>query len=137
MGVATDCSSVSASAPTYVACNQISGGAMLGNWAIGRAVMVMAPMMTVRMAMTIATMGRLMKNLDIGFYLPFASLDCAENGLGFTCAPGRTFCTPSPTTRSPGFNPSSTIHMEPTCSPTFTDTMLTLFSGSTTATCYE
>src|SRR5580658_10148722 len=38
---------------------------MFGNCAIGRVAMVTAPTMTVRIAMTIATIGRLMKNLDI------------------------------------------------------------------------
>src|SRR5580658_4962415 len=67
IGVATDCSRACASAPTYVACNLISGGAIFGNWAIGRAAMDTAPTITVRIAMTMATMGRLMKNCDISF----------------------------------------------------------------------
>jgi len=44
--------------------------AMFWNWATGRLVMVTAPMMTVRIAITIATMGRLMKNLDIWLLFP-------------------------------------------------------------------
>src|SRR5690242_18845968 len=44
----------------------MSGGAMEGNCATGRPVSATAPMITVRIAMTIATMGRLIKNLDIG-----------------------------------------------------------------------
>ena len=64
-------------------------------------------------------------------YLPFIS---AAKGLGFTCMPGRTFCTPSATTRSPGFSPSSMIHMAPTRSPGLTVRMSILFSASTTAT---
>jgi hypothetical protein len=44
-----------------VACNLISGGAMFGNWATGKATMVITPTMTVRIAITIATMGRRMK----------------------------------------------------------------------------
>src|SRR5271156_5285400 len=67
IGVATDCSRACASAPTYVAFNLISGGAIFGNWAIGRAAMDTAPTITIRIAMTIATMGRLMKNCDISF----------------------------------------------------------------------
>src|ERR1700720_2121142 len=43
---------------------------MFGNWATGKAPIVTAPTMTVRIAMTIATMGRLMKNLDM-FLAPF------------------------------------------------------------------
>src|SRR5580700_7603826 len=38
---------------------------MLGNWATGRPRMVMAPTSTMRMAITIATMGRFMKNFDM------------------------------------------------------------------------
>src|SRR5271156_3049640 len=38
---------------------------MFGNCAIGRVAIVTAPTMTIRIAMTIATIGRLMKNLDI------------------------------------------------------------------------
>src|SRR5882724_4861597 len=43
----------------------MSGGTIFGNWATGRAVIVTAPTITVRIAMTMATMGRLMKNFDI------------------------------------------------------------------------
>src|SRR3954452_24880581 len=62
MGVATDSSSVCALAPTYVAWIRISGGTMLGNWAIGRMNIETAPTSTMMMAITMATMGRLMKN---------------------------------------------------------------------------
>src|ERR1700704_2064681 len=65
MGVATDCSRVFASAPTNVACNRISGGTMLGNCATGRLAIVTAPIITIRIDITIATIGRLMKNFDI------------------------------------------------------------------------
>src|SRR5262245_61530230 len=51
---------------------------MLGNCATGRLTIVTAPMTTVRMAMTIATIGRLMKNRDIR--LPF-SLHCGLWGV--------------------------------------------------------
>src|SRR5215471_5718858 len=67
MGVATACSIVSESAPTYRAKTWISGGAMLGNCETGRLTITAAPTMTVIMAITIATIGRLMKNLDIRF----------------------------------------------------------------------
>src|SRR5262249_17305261 len=56
------------------------------------------------------------------------------NGLGLTWAPGPTFCTPSATTRSPGFKPSCIIHTVPTRSPGLTFRMTTLLSLSTTAT---
>src|SRR5215470_9951562 len=65
MGVATDCSTVCASAPTYVVCTCTSGGAIEGNCDTGSVTTVIAPTITVRRAMTIATMGRLMKNFDI------------------------------------------------------------------------
>src|SRR5215510_8317635 len=64
MGVATDCSTVCASAPTYVVCTCTSGGAIDGNCETGRPTIVIAPTMTVRIEITIATMGRLMKNRD-------------------------------------------------------------------------
>src|SRR5580692_10920501 len=69
IGVATDCSRVLASAPTYVARIWISGGTILGNWATGSVAMVTAPTITVNIAMTIATIGRRMKNLDISVAL--------------------------------------------------------------------
>src|SRR6185295_14789939 len=64
IGVATDCSTVCASAPTYVVCTCTSGGAIAGNCETGRLTIVMAPTMTVRIEMTIATIGRLMKKRD-------------------------------------------------------------------------
>src|SRR5262245_42935643 len=67
IGVATDCSIVCASAPTYLANILISGGAISGNCATGSLTIDTAPRMIVTMAITIATIGRLMKNLDIGF----------------------------------------------------------------------
>jgi hypothetical protein len=65
--------------------------------------MTTAPTITVRMAITIATIGRLIKNLDMAAIF-------AANGFGFTCIPWRTFCTPSATTRSPGLSRSLMIH---------------------------
>src|SRR6266850_34560 len=65
-GAATACSIVRASAPLYVAVTVICGGTMSGNWAIGSACMATRPPSTVMMAMTMATTGRRMKNLDIG-----------------------------------------------------------------------
>src|SRR5579864_4281096 len=64
-GVATACSSVCASAPTYVARIWISGGAIFGNWATGKLRMVSDPTSTRTIEITIATMGRLMKNFDM------------------------------------------------------------------------
>jgi len=42
---------------------------MLGNWAIGRLNIATRPMVTIRIEMTIATIGRFMKNFDIKGYL--------------------------------------------------------------------
>src|SRR5258705_663690 len=64
-GVATDCSIVTASAPVYVVVTIICGGTMSGNWATGSPAMATSPPMTVTMAITIATIGRLMKNFEI------------------------------------------------------------------------
>src|SRR5215510_16310543 len=66
MGVATDFSRVTASAPTYVACRRISGGAMFGNIAIGSCTIAITPRITMMIAITMATIGRLIKNLAIG-----------------------------------------------------------------------
>src|SRR5437867_12044942 len=76
MGVATDCSRVNASAPTYVAQSWTCGGAMLGNCAIGSRTSAAVPTMTMRMAMTMATTGRLTKN--------FAIVRCSLSALGST-----------------------------------------------------
>src|SRR5207302_304727 len=51
---------------------------MLGNWATGRLNMVIVPTITMTMEITMATMGRLIKNFDIG--LP--SLRFRGKGLG-------------------------------------------------------
>ena len=42
---------------------------MFGNWATGKVVILMAPTITVRIAITIATIGRLMKNFDMSLSL--------------------------------------------------------------------
>src|SRR5438034_2998568 len=76
MGVATDCSRVNASAPTYVAQSWTCGGAILGNCAIGSRTSAAVPTMTVRMAITMATTGRLTKN--------FAIIRCSLSALGAT-----------------------------------------------------
>src|SRR5579871_2726489 len=43
----------------------MSGSAMLGNCCVGSSRMATAPAMVIRMAMTMATIGRLMKNFDM------------------------------------------------------------------------
>ena len=65
IGVATDCSMVTASAPVNVVLRLICGGMIWGNCAIGSPTSVTAPMRTVTMAMTIATMGLRMKKAEI------------------------------------------------------------------------
>src|SRR5690349_15880348 len=64
IGVATDCSMVCASAPVYTAEICTSGGAMAGNSGTGNPAMDTTPTITVRREITIATMGRRIKNLD-------------------------------------------------------------------------
>src|SRR5262249_36108579 len=66
IGVATDWSRVTASAPGYVAVTWIWGSAILGNCALGRLRMATAPTMTMTIEITMATMGRSMKNFDMG-----------------------------------------------------------------------
>src|SRR5206468_1419995 len=82
----------------------------------GRPAIVTAPTITVTIAITMATIGRLMKNLDM-IQLPAgeAAADVILTGM-----PSLTFCTPSTTTRSPGLRPWSIIHMGPLRSPTLT-----------------
>src|SRR3954470_20446593 len=70
IGVATAFSTVSASAPTYVVSITISGGTMFGNCATGRPSIATAPMITMMIEITIATIGRSMKNRATGGYLP-------------------------------------------------------------------
>src|ERR1035437_6518951 len=107
----------------------ISGGTMFGNCATGRLNIETAPMSTIKMAMTIATIGRLMKNLYmaqtwrenyLGGFDGVAELVSDPNGLGFTITPSFTFCAPSTTMRSPALRPLSITQFAPTCSPTFT-----------------
>src|SRR6185369_9023410 len=64
-GVATDCSIVTASAPVYVVLTMICGGTMSGNWATGSPDIATKPPITVTIAITIATTGRLMNSLEI------------------------------------------------------------------------
>src|SRR2546425_7705100 len=58
MGVATDFSSVTASAPGQFAVKSISGGAVFGYCAMGSWAMETRPTLTTRMEMTIATIGQ-------------------------------------------------------------------------------
>src|SRR6476646_8817943 len=69
-GVATDCSIVVASPPVNVVFTMICGGTICGNCASGSLPIETSPARTVTMEITIATIGRLTKNLAIGC-LPF------------------------------------------------------------------
>src|SRR4051794_4122959 len=61
MGVATDCSTASAEAPGYVPVTRMLGGARNGYCSTERPRVMTSPSMTVRMEMTMATIGRRMK----------------------------------------------------------------------------
>ena len=88
---------------------------------------VNSPMITIRIEMTIATIGRRMKNSRHDYPPPFglpgdagalpggrparspappAAVDFCST---FTCMPGRTFCMPSTMTRSPALRPLDTM----------------------------
>src|SRR6267142_1848163 len=72
---------------------------MFGNCATGRLTIVTPPTITVRMAMTIATMGRLMKKLDMdldSFQSNYENSPLAPFGEG-----GAGLCRSSQATRSP------------------------------------
>src|ERR1700730_4595011 len=69
MGVATDCSMVSASAPVNEVVSTTCGGMSCGNCAMGRPSSDTTPSRTVTMAMTIDTMGLRMKKEDIALVL--------------------------------------------------------------------
>src|ERR1051325_2421559 len=85
MGVATDCSTVKASAPTYVVLTWTSGGVMLGNCAVGRLSIATMPTMTITIEITMDTMGRFMKNLyTMG--LRVCCLQCSTFPLQWTLA---------------------------------------------------
>src|SRR5512146_610607 len=65
MGVATDCSTSSALAPTNVVVTWMSGGVISGYCAMGRRERDTSPTITVTMEITIATIGRRMKKLPM------------------------------------------------------------------------
>src|SRR5260221_12612270 len=65
IGVASDCSTVSEYDPTLVVFTCISGGTILGYWATGRPRNATIPAIVMMIEITIATIGRLMKNFAI------------------------------------------------------------------------
>ena len=128
IGVATDCSMVTASAPVNVVLRLICGGMICGNCAMGSPSSDTAPISTVTIAMTIATMGRRMKNAEITSAplglgrraAAAAALAGALIGCGTTIAPSLTFCTPSTTIWSSSLTPDVTIRCVPELGPTST-----------------
>src|SRR4051795_5131736 len=93
MGVATDCSTSSALAPTYVVVTWMSGGGMSGDCEKGRGESETAPTMTGTIGITIATMGRRMKKFPIGHLEEDSALDAAAPmlaaaGTGPACGGG-------------------------------------------------
>src|SRR5689334_14755238 len=65
MGVATDCSTASAEAPGYVAVTRIFGGARNGYCSIESPRITTTPIKRVRIEITMATIGRRIKKLDM------------------------------------------------------------------------
>ena len=113
---------------------------MSGYCAVGSFDIATAPAIVIRMAMTIATIGRRMKNSAMGLLLPVFPAGAAagsgvlEASFGTTVIPDFTRCSPSTTIRSPGFRPSSMTTMLPSIGPTLTTLIVTLLSAPTTAT---
>ena len=64
IGTPTVSATVFASAPGYEALTVTDGGVIDGYWATGSVLTVIRPAMSIMIAMTVAKMGRLIKNLD-------------------------------------------------------------------------
>src|SRR3954466_16266435 len=77
IGVATDCSTSSALAPTYVVVTWMSGGGMSGYCELCRRESETAPTMTVTIEITISTMGRRMKKFPSDLLEEDSGLDAA------------------------------------------------------------
>src|SRR5215831_19482390 len=91
-GTATDCSTASADAPGYVAVTRMLGGARNGYCSTDRPRMITTPNMTIRIEMTIETIGRLIKKFPIAlasflFSRGIAGCGCG-GGLYFTSRSG-------------------------------------------------
>src|SRR5579864_4348890 len=102
---------------------------MSGYCDVGRVIIETAPTITVRIAMTMATIGLRIKNLDMG-YLPAArGAACgaeADSGFticGLTRAPSRSFWRLSTITMASDGRPSSMTQSLPDCGPR--ETLLT------------
>src|SRR5439155_875915 len=108
---------------------------MFGYSATGSCTIATTPTITMRMEITIATMGRLMKNFAMaGVYFGAAGSDGALAASRIFW-PWRTRSPPSTTTRSPGLSPSAMTHSGPTRTSHFTVRTSTVSSALTTATC--
>src|SRR5438094_331167 len=108
---------------------------MFGYSATGSCTIATTPTITMRMEITIATMGRLMKNFAMaGVYFGAAGSDGALAASPIFW-PWRTRSPPSTTTRSPGLSPSAMTHSGPTRTSHFTVRTSTVSSSLTTATC--
>src|SRR4051794_39853535 len=81
-GVATACSIVTASAPVKLPVTMICGGTMFGNCATGSPRSETAPTITVTIAITIATIGRRMKNADMSAARRSAGLGARHEWFG-------------------------------------------------------
>src|SRR5919198_3804542 len=121
---------VSAEAPAYEADTWMAGGAMVGYCSTGREMIASNPANAIRIATTMAKIGRLIKTLgmtmDLRYFAddaPPAPADSAPPTAGdapasgaagaalaggstaFTVIPGCTFCRPDTITRSPSSRP--------------------------------
>ena len=68
---------------------------MLGYCSVGNPWRNTTPTMTMKMAMTMATMGRLTKKSPMADHFLLASLGVTCAMAGLTVAPSRAFCRPS------------------------------------------
>src|SRR5260370_36421457 len=116
---------------------------MFGYCAIGRANIATPPTITIRIAITIATIGLPTKKRDMAQCPP--EDEPPDDDAAAAVAPwdAGTVCTSMPGLRrtrsdtiafSPALTPFSTIHIVPTCSPVLIGRKSTLPSDPTTAT---
>src|SRR5215217_6047024 len=80
MGVATDCSTASADAPGYVAVARMLGGARNGYCSIESPRITTTPIKSVRIEITIATIGRPIKKLAMDHQLPYIDINSSTTG---------------------------------------------------------
>ena len=147
-GVATAASTSVAAAPTNVVVTCTMGGTISGYCAMGSPGIATSPSITMTMENTIATIGRLTKNVAMATVpLPLerrrrpvgrpAVAGGGGAGFGVTTVPSRTRCRPSTITFSLPVRPLSITHRLSTRGPTVTVLNATLLSLPTTATLYR